>query len=51
MALVALLMGKFHQSKRRTGKFLGTFLGQACRPSLTVKIQDQGTGTVSLRSC
>jgi transposase len=43
MALTALLMAFYRQSKRRTADFLGTLLGQPCCPSLTVKIQNQVT--------
>lgn len=41
MALTALLMAYFRQSKRRTAEFLGTLLNQPCCPALTVKIQNQ----------
>jgi transposase len=41
MALTALLMAFYRQSKRRTAEFLSTLLGQPCCPSLTVKIQNQ----------
>jgi transposase len=43
MALTALLMAFYRQSKRRTAEFLSTLLGQPCCPSLTVKIQNQVT--------
>ena len=43
MALTALLMAFYRQSKRRTADFLNTLLGQPCCPSLTVKIQNQVT--------
>jgi transposase len=43
MALTALLMAFYRQSKRRTAEFLATLLGQPCCPSLTVKIQNQVT--------
>jgi transposase len=43
MALTALLMAFYRQSKRRTAEFLGTLLGQPCCPSLTVKIENQVT--------
>jgi len=46
MALTALLMAFYRQSKRRTADFLGTLLGQPCCPSLTVKIQNQVTAAV-----
>ena len=41
MALTALLMAFYRQSKRRTAEFLSTLLGQPCCPALTVKIQHQ----------
>jgi transposase len=43
MALTAMLMAFYRQSKRRTADFLGAVLGQACCPALTVKIQNQVT--------
>ena len=43
MALTALLMAFYRQSKRRTAEFLATLLGQPCCPALTVKIQNQVT--------
>ena len=43
MALTALLMAFYRQSKRRTAEFLSTLLGQPCCPALTVKIQNQVT--------
>jgi transposase len=43
MALTALLMAFYRQSKRRTADFLGTLLGQPCCAALTVKIQNQVT--------
>jgi transposase len=43
MALTALLMAFYRQSKRRTAEFLSTLLGQPCCPSLTVKIENQVT--------
>jgi transposase len=46
MALVALLMAFYRQSKRRTAEFLSTLLGQPCSASLTVKIQNQVTAAV-----
>ncbi len=46
MALAALLMAYYRQSKRRTAEFLGALLGQPCCPSLTVKIQNQVTAAV-----
>ena len=47
MALTALLMAFYRQSKRRTAEFLGTLLGQPCCPALTVKIQNQVTDGVA----
>jgi transposase len=46
MALTALLMAFYRQSKRRTAEFLSTLLGQPCCPSLTVKIQNQVTAAL-----
>ena len=46
MALTALLMAFYRQSKRRTAEFLGTLLGQPCCPALTVKIQNQVTAAL-----
>jgi transposase len=46
MALAALLMAYFRQSKRRTAAFLGAILGQPCCPSLTVKIQAEVTAAL-----
>jgi transposase len=46
MALVALLMAYYRQSKRRTAEFLATLLGQPCCAALTVKIQNQVTAAV-----
>ena len=43
MALTALLMAFYRQSKRRTAEFLTTLLGQPCCPALTVKIENQVT--------
>jgi transposase len=43
MALTAMLMAFYRQSKRRTAEFLATLLGQPCCPALTVKIQNQVT--------
>jgi hypothetical protein len=43
MALTALLMAFYRQSKRRTAEFLGTLPGQPCCPALTVKIENQVT--------
>ncbi|MCR4414581.1 MAG: transposase, partial [Thermoguttaceae bacterium] len=46
MALTALLMAYYRQSKRRTAEFLGTLLGQPCSAGLTVKIENQVTAAV-----
>jgi transposase len=46
MALVALLMAYYRQSKRRTAEFLATLLGQPCSAALTVKMQTQVTAAV-----
>jgi transposase len=46
MALVALLMAYYRQSKRRTAEFVSTLLGQPCSASLTVKIQEQVTAAL-----
>ena len=46
MALTALLMAYYRQSKRRTAEFLSTLLGQPCCPALTVKIQNQVTAAL-----
>ena len=43
VALVALLMAYFRQSKRRTALFLETILGQPCSAAWTVKLQKQAT--------
>jgi len=43
MALTALLMAFYRQSKRRTADFLGTLLGQPCCPATAVKMQNQVT--------
>ena len=48
MALTALLMAFYRQSKRRTSEFLGTLLGQPCCPALTVKIQNQVASSSSV---
>jgi len=47
VALSALLMAYYRQSKRRTAEFLAALLGQPCCPALTVKMQRQAT--VALR--
>jgi len=41
MALTAMLMGHFRQSKRMASEFLRDLLNLPCCPSLTVKIQKQ----------
>lgn len=46
MALTAMLMAYYRQSKRRTADFLGALLGQPCCPALTVKIQAQVTAAL-----
>lgn len=46
MALVALLMAYYRQSKRRTAEFLGALLGQPCSAALTVKIQTEVTAAL-----
>lgn len=46
VALVALLMGCFRQSKRRTAMFLEQVLGQPCSPAWVVKLQNQATTAV-----
>lgn len=43
IALVALLMAYFRQSKRRTAEFVSTVLNIPCSPSLTVKHQSIAT--------
>ena len=43
VALAALLMAYFRQSKRRTARFLETILGQPCSAAWTVKLQKQAT--------
>lgn len=47
IALVALLMGCFRQSKRRVALFLEQVLGQPCSPGWVVKLQ--GHATAALR--
>ena len=46
MALTAMLMAFYRQSKRRTADFLGALLGQPCCPALAVKIQNQVTAAL-----
>jgi transposase len=43
VALTALLMGSFRQSKSRTALFLSTVLGQPCSTGWVVKLQNQAT--------
>jgi transposase len=43
VALTALLMGCYRQSKRRTALFLSTVLGQPCSTGWVVKLQNQAT--------
>jgi len=46
VALVALLMGCFRQSKRRVSLFLEQVLGQPCSPGWVVKLQKQATAAL-----
>jgi transposase len=46
VALVALLMACFRQSKRRTALFLEAILHQPCSPAWTVKLQQQATAAL-----
>jgi transposase len=46
IALVALLMGSFRQSKRRVALFLEQVLGQPCSPGWVVKLQNQATAAL-----
>lgn len=46
VALVALLMGSFRQSKRRVALFLEQVLGQPCSPGWVVKLQTQATAAL-----
>ena len=46
VALTALLMAYYRQSKRRTAEFLAALLGQPCCPALTVKMQRQATAAL-----
>jgi transposase len=46
VALVALLMGCFRQSKRRVALFLEQVLGQPCSPGWVVKLQNQSTAAL-----
>jgi transposase len=47
VALVALLMGCFRQSKRRVALFLGSVLNQPCSPGWVVKLQQQATAALT----
>src|SRR5260221_1451599 len=47
VALTALLMGCFKQSKRRVALFLEQGLNQTCSPGGVVKLQDQATAAVT----
>jgi transposase len=46
IALVALLMGCFRQSKRRVALFLEQVLRQPCSPGWVVKLQNQATAAL-----
>jgi len=46
VALVALLMGCFRQSKRRVALFLEQVLRQPCSPGWVVKLQNQATAAL-----
>lgn len=46
VALVALLMGCYRQSKRRTALFLEQILGQPCSTGWVVKLQNQATAAL-----
>ena len=46
VALTALLMGCFKQSKRRVALFLEQVLNQPCSPGWVVKLQDQATAAL-----
>ena len=47
VALVALLMGCFKQSKRRVALFLEQVLNQPCSPGWVVKLQNQATAALT----
>ncbi len=47
VALVALLMGCFRQSKRRVALFLDSMLNQPCSPGWVVKLQQQATAALT----
>jgi transposase len=46
VALVALLMGSFRQSKRQVARFLEQVLGQPCSPGWVIKLQNQATAAL-----
>jgi transposase len=46
VALAAMLMGCFRQSKRRVALFLEQVLGQPCSPGWVVKLQNQATAAL-----
>ena len=48
VALTALLMGCFKQSKRRVALFLEQVLQQPCSPGWVVKLQNQATAALTL---
>ncbi len=45
-AFVALLMGSFRQSKRKTAAFLSNILNTPCSPGWVVKLQNQATAAL-----
>lgn len=47
VALTALLMGCFKQSKRRVALFMGEVLNQPCSPGWVVKLQNQATAALT----
>jgi transposase len=47
VALVALLMGCFRQSKRRVALFLDSVLSQPCSPAWVVKLQQQAMAALT----
>jgi transposase len=47
VALTALLMGCFKQSKRRVALFLEQVLNQPCSPGWVVKLQNQATAAIT----
>lgn len=46
VALAALLLGCYRQSKRRTARFLQEVLGQPCSTGWVVKLQDQASAAL-----